>query len=86
MSHEQFDENCKGCQPVLLDGKTGAILANDNPMMQRVLEIWATLTLDERKTFHRVCCLNSTDPHDFRVLVKIHEKLAAAVEPDNTSN
>jgi hypothetical protein len=32
--------------------------------MQKILAVWAQTTLEERQVYHRVTCLNSTDPKD----------------------
>jgi hypothetical protein len=62
MSHEKFDDNCPGCKPAFLDLKTGQVLPDDHPVMQKVHAVWRTTTFQQREAFHDVMCLNSRDP------------------------
>jgi hypothetical protein len=75
MSLEVFDDNCPGCRPAILDVKTGKVLPDDDPIMARMLTIWANTTLGERRAFHRVMCLNSREPLDLFLVRGLTERL-----------
>jgi hypothetical protein len=75
MSIEQFDDNCPGCRPAVLDIATGKVLPNDDPIMAKMLAIWAKTTLGQRQAYHRVMCLNSRDVIDLFVVRGLIEKL-----------
>lgn len=48
----------------MLDIKTGRVLPDSDPLMVKLLGVWATTTLSERQAYHRVMCLNSREPLD----------------------
>ena len=77
MSFQQFDDNCPGCRPAILDVKTGKVLPDDDPIMAKILAIWANTTLGEREAFHRVMCLNSREPLDLFLVRGLTDKLQA---------
>ena len=77
MSIQQFDDNCPGCRPAILDVKTGKVLPDDDPIMAKILAIWANTTLGEREAFHRVMCLNSREPLDLFLVRGLTDKLQA---------
>lgn len=61
MSRQKFDDECKGCLPILIDQATMTPMAEDSPEMKIVYQVWAGTTMDERQAFHQVTCLNSRD-------------------------
>jgi hypothetical protein len=75
MSREVFDDNCPGCRPAILDIQTGKVLPNDDPLMVKMLGVWAETTFSERQAYHRVMCLNSRDPLDLFLVRGIVERL-----------
>lgn len=81
MSMKQFDDNCPGCRPVLVNAKTGKALPEDSPTMRVVLEfVWAKTTPEERRAFHRFTCLNSRDGHDVAIAASIARRIEAALK------
>lgn len=78
MSRLEFDDECKGCKPVLIDGKTKKVLPDGSPEMQTIDKVWATTTREEREAFHGVCCLNSRAPSDLLVMQRLSERFRAA--------
>jgi hypothetical protein len=68
MSRKQFDDECQGCRPVILDRKTMEPFPDDSVPMQAVNAVWSTTTKDQREAFHRFTCLNSRDPGDVGVM------------------
>lgn len=81
MSWEEYDENCEGCRPGLIDARTGLRLPDDSPEMIAILSVWAQTTLIQRQAWHRVTCQGSTDGWD-RFLIQpfvkaMHEALKA---------
>jgi hypothetical protein len=40
MSRQKFDENCRGCRPVMIDVVTGELLPDTHPHMMHVLRLW----------------------------------------------
>jgi hypothetical protein len=79
MSLDRFNDDCPGCQPVLLDAKTRRPMPEDSPEVQAVLKVWATTTRAEREAFHRICCLNSREPGDLKLGQEITSKIKRAV-------
>lgn len=74
MSIEKFDDNCPGCRPAFLDLKTGEVLPESHPVMQRILAIWAQSSYEEREAFHHVMCLNSRDPRDLQLVKQLTDQ------------
>ena len=76
----EFDDNCPGCRPAILDVKTGKVLPDDDPIMAKMLGVWATTTLTQRRTYHCVMCLNSRDPIDLLIVQSIIDRFQASAE------
>ena len=83
MSIEKFDDNCPGCRPAILDLKTGKVLPDDNPVMAKMLGIWATTTLAQRQAYHRVMCLNSRETVDLLLVRALMDRFKGAAEDKN---
>lgn len=83
MSIEQFDDECKGCKPAIIDAKTGKVEPDDSPVMKVVMRVWAATTLAERKAFHNVCCLNSREQGDMKVMAELSARISAAAAEVN---
>jgi hypothetical protein len=77
MSLQEYQDNCPGCRPAIVDVKTGVILPDDDPMMVRMLAVWATTSVAQRRAYHRVMCLNSRDAIDLFIVNQIVRKLEA---------
>jgi hypothetical protein len=79
MSHDKFDDTCKGCPPAILDVTTGLKLSDDHPVMQAVNRVWEGTTSEEREAFHRVCCQNSRDPKDLAVMKMVADRIQKSI-------
>jgi hypothetical protein len=80
MSYSVFSDDCPGCRPALIDLATGKPYPPDSPMMQAMDVVWASLTLDQKKSFHRATCLNSRAPTDLLVMRVITERFKTAMD------
>jgi hypothetical protein len=80
MSRQTFDEDCPGCRPALIDTETMEKMDDDSPAMLVVLKVWADTHLEERKAFHRVCCLNSRNPQDVMLFQGLTKKMETALK------
>ena len=78
MSKEVFDDNCPGCKPALIDVQSGKVLANDSHVMILVNKVWAGTTREQREAFHNVCCNNSRDPKDLKLMEEISKAMEMA--------
>lgn len=78
MSQKQFDDECAGCRPAILDIRTGKKLPDDSPVMVKANRIWQEATRGEREAFHRVCCLNSREPGDISQAQRLSRRMVAA--------
>lgn len=83
MSRDIFSDDCADCRPVLIDMATGQAFAADTPPMQRINAVWARTSLQERQTFHRVCCQNSRAPADMRMMRDIANRIQSALSVDD---
>lgn len=79
MSLDRFNDDCKGCQPALLDAQTGQKVPDDDPMMKAIMKVWATTPRVSKQAYHRVTCQNSRDPNDLRLVQTIIEKFQKAM-------
>jgi hypothetical protein len=79
MSWSRFDDDCPGCKPSLINMKTGKPYKDDSLLMQAILEMWNTTTLEERKAWHDVCCYRpgSTDKPPTPEQIKLAQGLAS---------
>ena len=80
MSKQNFDDQCPGCRPALVDAQTGKVMAHDSPQMKCVLAVWAETTRKEREAFHRFTCLNSREDGDMRIVKELSERFITAME------
>lgn len=71
VSKEQFQDECPGCLPVIIDPTTGQVMPADSPPMLSVMRVWRGTQRFEREAFHRVCCLNSRHPTDMGIMQSI---------------
>jgi hypothetical protein len=96
MSWSKFDDDCPGCkpamstvktgpdgQPIIINGmvQVGEPLPDDDPKVVAMIKVWnETTTLQERKAYHAVCCMNSQLPSDRRLAEGIFRRMQAALE------
>lgn len=79
-THE-YDDNCKDCQPVIMDINTGEPLAEDSPIMIALMKAWKErTTLTERRATTKVWMGQSTNSIDFEIMQRVSRILQAAVE------
>ena len=79
MSWKNFEDNCPGCQPVILDRKTMKPFPHDSPVMQAVMRVWQETTLQERQAFHDFMCNNSREPLVMGLVNGLHERFQLAI-------
>lgn len=80
MSKTEYDDSCEGCRPAIIDGQTKKPLTEDSPQMKAVLALWEKTTRVEREAFHRVCCQNSRDLSDLRLMQQVAKKIEHALQ------
>lgn len=73
--HDEYDDTCPGCQPVLVDPTTMKRLPDDDPSVVAIMKIWAILSLEEKKAFFRVTVKNSRAREDLDVMFNIQRLL-----------
>lgn len=78
MSREKFDDNCKGCRPVIFDPDTGEKMEKWTAIANRVWDLESTF--DERLAFHCVTCLNSRLPADLVLFKQLTRKIEDALK------
>lgn len=64
MSWKEFEENCAGCRPCVIDLKTGRPMDPDTEIMRAVNSVWEGATIQEKRAFHNVTCNNSKRDED----------------------
>lgn len=77
---KEYDDNCAGCQPAIMDPKTGQKLAEDHPVMVMVRAYWKTVPMDLKRACHRVWCFNSRTPADMAAVEKVSHGMSAAMD------
>lgn len=75
MACEQFDPNCPGCRPAMLDVMTGQVMDDDHPVMVVVNAIWDASPRDVQEAFWRVTVKNSRDPDDMKKAQAISQRI-----------
>lgn len=80
MSWQEFDDQCEGCKPVVLDPMTMRPYAPEHPFMLAAARAWTETTYQERQAFHNVTCLNSRDSLDLAFVREIKRKIKLYVE------
>lgn len=79
MSIEAFDENCKGCQPVILDANSGQALPPEHPAVQAVMRAWSALPKTDKQAWHEFTCQNSRSPQIMAVIERIRTSFITEV-------
>lgn len=80
MAADKYEDDCPDCRPVLLDVTTGKPLDASTPEMKVVLDIWETLTRDEKQLFHDFTCTNSRTDKCMRLMKSLSDKIAAGMK------
>jgi len=77
MTHacREYDDNCFGCQPAMLDMTTGQRVPDTDPVMAAVKRAWARTPLAEKQRYHRVMVCNSRDPDDLAAVQAVVERV-----------
>lgn len=75
-SSEHDPENCPGCRPVVFNPQDGELLGADHPMQRAADRAWRNALPAQRLAWHRVTCLNSTNPTDRMLAQAIVARLA----------
>jgi len=74
MSLKEYQEDCPGCRPVIIDFKTGQRLPDDDPKMVVLLKIWREASHREKVAFHNVTCNSSRRDLDVRLARELMHK------------
>lgn len=77
MSIQKFDDNCRGCQPVIVDMSGRVVPDNEEPMVS-ILKEWESTTRKEREAWHRFTCHNSRAPQDLVIIEDLQKRFQAA--------
>ncbi len=80
MSKEQFNDNCPGCRPIIIDPDTMKVLPEDSWQMQAVARVWAATNYAERKAFHEFTCLNSREPMVMAIVNTLRHRMNNALK------
>jgi hypothetical protein len=76
----QFDPECEGCQPVILDPETGTRLPPDHPFSMTALKVWKALPRWQQEALNRVWVHDSQLQEDLAVMqifvLQIEEEMA----------
>lgn len=79
MAKHEFCDHCPGCRPALVDAQTGEVMADDDPIMISINNIWNhETTYDMRKAFIEVTLHNSRDERDISLFRQIISKFEEA--------
>jgi hypothetical protein len=79
VSFQEFDDECHGCKPAMMNIETGRVEPDDSPSMKIVLRVWSKTTLAERQAWHRVTCQNSRTLVDLQVAQNFTQRVQAAL-------
>ena len=79
-SHE-YDDDCEGCQPSLMDIRTNQPMDENNPIMVAVLKAWKEkTTLAERRATSRVWMGQSTNSKDIEIMERVGMIIQQAIQ------
>lgn len=82
-THE-YDENCPGCQPAMLNLETGQPVPADDPSMVIVSRVFKSFSLAERRAWHRVIMQNSQNENDWAITKRISDAVSGALNAEQT--
>lgn len=77
-THE-YDENCPGCQPAILDLQTNKPLPDDHPYMAAALRAFKSCTMTQRRAWHRVVIQQSKNETDLKMAAEVGKIMAEEV-------
>ena len=80
MSLERFQENCRGCKPVLISFETGTAMPDDHPAMKAIFGVWDQLSKLEKEAWHAFTCQNSREPQVLDAVNRLNQKFQAALK------
>lgn len=80
MSWNEFQEECRGCRPAIMDVKTGRVYADDSPIMKAILGVWDKATPEEKQAYHRITCQNSRADKDLETVAPLLERLKEVID------
>jgi len=85
-THE-YDDDCEGCQPSLMDLKTGKPMDKDHPIMVAVLKAWKEkTTLTERRATSRVWMGQSNNPNDLEIMQRVGGMIQQVIKEIENAN
>lgn len=80
VSWTEYQEECIGCQPVLVNVKTHQPYPTESPEMQAVLTVFNAASREEKVAFHNVTCNSSTSPGDGVAFRQLTARIQAALK------
>lgn len=83
--HEEFDPECPGCRPCLVDFETKEVLPDTHPDMILLLDVWRAASKAEQEAFFRVTVHNSRDANDLRALQSLQQRIRVALDPESSN-
>ena len=79
--NHEYSDDCEGCQPAMLDLKTGRTLPKDHPTMIIICKAFKEqTTLSDRRAWHRVVLQNSQNDKDLEIAQKVVDIMTKALE------
>jgi len=75
----EYDDTCEGCQPAIMDPRTGQRLPEDSAEMKAVRAFWKRVPLTSKQACHRVWCHSSQNPSDLHVMEEVARGMQAAM-------
>ncbi len=76
---KEYDDNCEGCQPAIVDPRTGQKLPESDPVMMVIRAFWKTVPMDQKRACHRVWCHNSRAAADLDAIQKVSQGMEIAM-------
>lgn len=74
MSKEQYQEGCKGCEPVMVNLETGEKLPPEHPAMRAIMRVWNAMTKAEKEAWHEFTCQNSREPQIMATMARLNTR------------
>lgn len=82
MSQDTYEDQCAMCRPILINPKTGKVMAQDSLEMAAINKVWEATTREERQAFHNVCCNNSRSDTDMILCNGLIDKIQTALRTE----
>lgn len=80
MSRGEYQDDCVGCQPAMLDLETGQPLPLESPVMQAVLTVYGQAKRAEKVAFHNFTCNNSRRVADLVLVQGLMRRIQFALD------